>query len=139
MGWTGKTSPHPWSPPTSQLPGLKLSASDGLVPDTTAYLQRSSGVQALMGQDCFEGKRGAYSTLGGGGGVMLWWVVFIVLPDESFFHNSNLFICFLVILFVSPSFFPFYLRSFSFIDDIFEETSHRHSAVFHRMEQYNTS
>lgn len=36
------------------------SATDSLVPDTTAYLQRSSGVHALTGQGCFGGKKGTY-------------------------------------------------------------------------------
>ena len=50
MGCAGQTSPiHGGS--TSQLTGLKGSATDGLVPDTTADLQRSSGVHASTGQE----------------------------------------------------------------------------------------
>ena len=50
MGCAGQTSPiHGGS--TSQLTGLKGSATDGLVPDTTADLQRSNGVHALTGQE----------------------------------------------------------------------------------------
>ncbi|KAK3514617.1 hypothetical protein QTP70_021529, partial [Hemibagrus guttatus] len=36
--------------PTSQLTGLKGSAANILVPDTTAHLQGSSGAHASMGQ-----------------------------------------------------------------------------------------
>ena len=39
--------------PTSQLTGLKGSAANILVPDTTAHLQGSSGVHASTGQLCF--------------------------------------------------------------------------------------
>ncbi|KAK3543536.1 hypothetical protein QTP70_023867, partial [Hemibagrus guttatus] len=55
VGCTGQTSPiH--GVPTSQLAGLKGSAANILVPDTTAHLQ-GSGVHALMGQGCFGSKR----------------------------------------------------------------------------------
>ncbi|KAK3543232.1 hypothetical protein QTP70_014109 [Hemibagrus guttatus] len=43
--------------PTSQLTGLKGSAANILVPDTTAHLQGSSGVHASMGQGCSGSKR----------------------------------------------------------------------------------
>ncbi|KAK3529425.1 hypothetical protein QTP70_031116, partial [Hemibagrus guttatus] len=39
--------------PTSQLKGLKGSAADILVPDTTAHLQKSCGVHTSRGQSCF--------------------------------------------------------------------------------------
>lgn len=42
------------------------SAIDSLVPSTTAYNQKSSVVQASMGQSCFGGKRRTTSILG-------WW------------------------------------------------------------------
>ena len=44
--------------PTSQLTGLKGSGANILVPDTTAHLQGSSGVHALMVQGCFGSKGG---------------------------------------------------------------------------------
>ncbi|KAK3534682.1 hypothetical protein QTP86_020344 [Hemibagrus guttatus] len=50
--------------PTSQLTGLKGSAANILVPDTTAHLQGSSGVHALTCQDCFGSKRGTNTILG---------------------------------------------------------------------------
>ncbi|MBN3308071.1 DISC1 protein, partial [Amia calva] len=45
MGCAGQTSPIHGGP-TSQFTGLKGSAANVLVPDTTAHLQRSSGVHA---------------------------------------------------------------------------------------------
>ena len=50
--------------PTSQLTGLKGSAANVLVPDTTEHFQRSSGVHATMGQGCFGGKMGTYTIFG---------------------------------------------------------------------------
>uniref|UniRef100_A0A3P8Z2G2 KN motif and ankyrin repeat domains 4 n=1 Tax=Esox lucius TaxID=8010 RepID=A0A3P8Z2G2_ESOLU len=49
---------------TWQLTGLKGSPIYVLVPDTTAHLQRSSGVHASTGQGCFGGKSGTYTILG---------------------------------------------------------------------------
>ena len=43
--------------PISQLTGLKGSAANILVPDTTAHLQESNGVYASTGQGCFGSKR----------------------------------------------------------------------------------
>uniref|UniRef100_A0AAY5K1J4 CCHC-type domain-containing protein n=1 Tax=Esox lucius TaxID=8010 RepID=A0AAY5K1J4_ESOLU len=62
VGCAGQTSPIHGGP-TSQLTGLEGSAANILVPDTTAHLQRSNGVHALTGQDCFGGKRGTYTIL----------------------------------------------------------------------------
>ncbi|KAK3539129.1 hypothetical protein QTP86_026698, partial [Hemibagrus guttatus] len=42
---------------TSQLTGLKGSATNVLVADPTAHLQGSSGVHASTGQGCFSSKR----------------------------------------------------------------------------------
>ncbi|KAK3568343.1 hypothetical protein QTP86_004953 [Hemibagrus guttatus] len=51
--------------PTLQLTGLKGSAADILVPDTTAHLQGSSGVHALTGADFNgEGNRGDEEVMG---------------------------------------------------------------------------
>lgn len=45
----------------SQLTELKESVSDGLVLYTTAYLMRSRGVYASLGQVSYSGKSGTYS------------------------------------------------------------------------------
>ncbi|XP_053538195.1 disks large homolog 3 isoform X3 [Ictalurus punctatus] len=63
VGCDGQTSPIHGGP-TLQLTGLKGSAANVLVPDTTAHLQRSCGVRASTGQSCFGGTRGTYTILG---------------------------------------------------------------------------
>ena len=50
--------------PSLQLTRFKGSAADILVPNTTAHLQGSSGVHALMGKGCFGSKRGTNTILG---------------------------------------------------------------------------
>ena len=50
--------------PSTQLTGPKWSAANILSPDTTAHLQESSGVHAMMGQVCFGSKRGTHTILG---------------------------------------------------------------------------
>jgi len=63
VGCAEQTSPiH--TGPTLQLTGLKGSAANILVPDTTAHLQGSSGVHASTSQGCFGSKRGNNTILG---------------------------------------------------------------------------
>lgn len=50
--------------PTRQLPGLKGSAVNILLPDTTARLQGLSGVHVSMGHGCFGSKSGTKTSLG---------------------------------------------------------------------------
>ena len=63
VGCAGQTSPIHGGP-TSQLTGLKGSAANILVPDTTAHLQGSSGVYAWTGQGCFGSKSVTNTKLG---------------------------------------------------------------------------
>lgn len=58
--WRAKFSCAPvgYAGPTLQLTGLKTSITNLLVPDTTAHHQRSCGVHASMGQNCFGRTRG---------------------------------------------------------------------------------
>lgn len=64
-GQTGQTR----RAPTLRLTGLKGSAANISVPDSTTHLRGggggSNGVQASMGQGWFGGKRGTNATLGG--------------------------------------------------------------------------
>lgn len=69
MGCAGQASPiHGGS--TAQLTGAKGSAAYNVVSDTTAHLQRSSGVHNPMGQGRFDSKRGACTKQAGGHNVV---------------------------------------------------------------------
>ncbi len=46
--------------PTLQLAGLKRSAANDLVQETTEHVERSCGVHALTHQSCFGSMRGTY-------------------------------------------------------------------------------
>ena len=74
VGCARQTSPiH--EGPTSQLIGLKGSAANILVPDTTAHLQGSRGVHAFTGQGRFGSKRGPTQYWAGVHNVMPDWCI----------------------------------------------------------------
>lgn len=58
MSWTSKSDPWRLHLQEQQLTGIKGSAANIFVPDTTGHLQLSSRVHALMGQSCFGSNRG---------------------------------------------------------------------------------
>ena len=63
VGCAGQTSPI-YGGSTSQLTGLKGSAANILVPDTTANFQGSRGVHASMGQGCFGSNKETNTIVG---------------------------------------------------------------------------
>lgn len=63
VGCAGHTNNQFMELPISQRTGLKGSAANILVPDTTAQLQGSSGVHDSMGQGCFGSKIGTNTIL----------------------------------------------------------------------------
>ena len=69
--------------PTLQLTGLKGSAANILVPDTTAHLQGSSGVHASTGQGCFGSKRGTNN-------IRQVIVMLCLIGVYNFFHSTKL-------------------------------------------------
>lgn len=81
QGCAGQTSPIHGGP-TSQLTGLKISAANILVPNTTAHLSGSNGVPYLDGSGLFFGSKSRMSTILGSWSWCYAWSVYRMCKIE---------------------------------------------------------